>query len=291
MRQFKIAFVFLSIISFLHGCRKSDHPNIPDLIRVPIPLMTKDGGADAIISAQNPGAFSGKFIVDLYFKTGVRPQKFDIVIMKNGNPSNVKLFQENVTSFPATITITGQQLITLFGNISVNDQFDIGADVTIESGEKFEAFPTVGIGYGTNVNTQPGNSLIVRYTAVCKYDAAVFNGNFVVVADQWADYSTGNVVPVTMIDATHFSFQYLPSDPRPIIVTVNPNTNAVSVAKQVYGSGYPPGWTLGDLFVESSPSVENIVAPCDKTVSVLLNHSVASGTFPGGPFKIVLRKQ
>jgi hypothetical protein len=109
-----------------------------------------------------------------------------------------------------------------------------------------------------------------------------------VVTDEWGDYHAGDVVQLTMIDATHFSFKYLADDPIPIIVTVNPTTNAVTVAKQVYGIGYPPGWPYGDISVESVPSVDNFVAPCAGTFSVILKHTVAAGSF--GEYKIVLRK-
>jgi len=81
---------------------------------------------------------------------------------------------------------------------------------------------------------------------------------------------------------------WLAAGALPIVVTVNPITNAVTVPKQVYGSGYPPGWPYGNISVESVPSVENFVAPCAGTFSVILKHTVAAGSF--GENKIVLKK-
>src|SRR6476469_1609203 len=93
--------LFVLVIS----CRKSDNPKLPDLIRVPTPLITKDSGSDATISKDDPTAFQGKFTVDLYFKKDVPPQKMDVVIRKNGEA--VKLFKEGLTTFPTTMAITG----------------------------------------------------------------------------------------------------------------------------------------------------------------------------------------
>jgi len=42
-------------------------------------------------------------------------------------------------------------------------------------------------------------------------------------------------VPVTQIDATHFSFEYAALDAQPIIVEVDPVTNTTSIANQYFG--------------------------------------------------------
>ncbi|MFL5739734.1 MAG: hypothetical protein ACJ75B_05920 [Flavisolibacter sp.] len=285
-----IIFSFLTSVLLLAACRKSDNPKLPELTRFPTPLVTKVAGTDQVISAQNPGSFSGKFTVDVFFKTDAPPQKFDVVVIKNGDKSNVKSLQSNVTSFPTTITVTGTQLATLFGApIVLGDKFDIGVDVTTNQGVKYEAFPVTGVSYASGVSSQPGTSTFVRYEAVCKYDPNQYQGNFIVVSDEWGDYAAGETTTITKIDATHFSFVYKADNPKPIIVTVDPNTNATSVAKQVYGSGYPPGWTFGDISAQSVPSVEDFVAPCQGTFSIVLRHTVAAGSF--GNAKIVMKKE
>lgn len=271
------------------ACRKEDNIKLPELTRFPLPLVVKVAGSDQVISAQDAGAFSGKFSVGLYFLNDVPPKKMDVVIMKNNDKGNVKLFKADVTSFPTELTITGQELATLFNApIVLGDKFDIGVDVTTSSGAKFEAFPAVGNSYASGIAAQPGASTFVRYEAVCQFDPIAYQGAFEVITDEWGDYHAGDIVQLTMIDATHFSFKYLVDDPVPIIVTVNPTTNAVTVAKQVYGIGYPPGWPYGDISVESVPGVENFVAPCAGTFSVVLKHTVAAGSF--GEYKIVLKK-
>ena len=195
-----------------------------------------------------------------------------------------------MTTYPTTINITGQQLTDLFGApIVLGDKFDIGVNITTKDGVSYESFPALGNPYASCVSSQPGESPVVRYEAVCKYNPDVYQGNFVVVEDEWADYGAGEVAVVTKIDATHFSFKYKAADAKPIIVTVDPNTNITSVAKQVYGSGYPPGWPYGDISVQSVTSIDNFVAPCEETFSVVLQHTVGAGSF--GEYKIVMKKQ
>ena len=281
-------YLFLTAALFT-ACKKDENGKLPELTRFPVPLVVKVAGSDQVISAQSPNSFSGKFSVGLYFPNDAPPKKFDVVIIKNNDKTNVKVIKSDVTSFPTEVTVTGTQLASLFNApIVLGDKFDISVDITTYIGTKFEAFPVVGNSYAAGVAAQPGASTFIRYEAVCRYDPAAYQGSFEVVTDEWADYAPGDIVQLTMVDATHFSFQFLAANARPIIVTVNPTTNAVTVPRQVYGSGYPPGWPYGDISAESVPSVENFVAPCAGTFSVILKHTVAAGSF--GEYKIVLKK-
>lgn len=278
-----------SVVVLFTACRKDDNGKLPELTRFPVPLVVKVAGSHQVISALDPNAFSGKFSVGLYFPNDAPPKKFDVVVIKNDDKTNVKVLKTDVTTFPTELTVTGPQLATLFNApIALGDKFDIGVDVTTYTGAKFEAFPVVGNSYAAGVAAQPGASTFVRYEAVCQYEPLAYQGAYEVVTDEWGDYPAGTNVQLTMIDATHFSFKYLAADARPIIVTVNPITNAVSVARQVYGTGYPPGWPYGDISAESVASVDNFVAPCAGTFSVILKHTVAAGSF--GEYKIVLKK-
>lgn len=283
-------FVFSLMAVFLNSCRKEDNPILPDLTRVPTPLILKDASTDQVIDVLDPTAFSGTFTVDLFFDNDAPPEKMDIVVIKNGDKSVVKQV-ETVTTYPTSITITGSQLETLFSEpIALGDFFDIGANIVL-NGRTYHAFPAVGVAHASGVAAQPGASTFIRYGAVCAYDPELYQGNFVVVEDEWlVGYGAGNVVQITKIDDTKFSFEYPADDAEPIIIQVNPADNSVSVAKQVYGSGYGgASWPYGPISVQSSPSVDNFVAPCDGIVSVVLSHTVGAGGF--GAFKIVLQKQ
>ena len=118
----------------------------------------------------------------MYYGTAVTPQKVDIVVIRNDNRTNVKTIKSNVTSFPASIEVTGAQLTTLFDStIKLGDKFEIGADVTTINGQKFEAFPLAGNPYGADTAALPGYRFSIVYVAECQFNTADFNGNYKVL--------------------------------------------------------------------------------------------------------------
>lgn len=290
-----IVFPFLLAATMLFvGCEKNDGATDKNIAidEVPQPSVVINGGSPTI-DLTNLAGFQGKFDVKLLYPNGIKPAKLDVVIRKNNVNTNIKLVQAGVTTYPTTITITAAQVVSLFGGtaIALGDNYDIGVDIYTTSGNKYEAFPVTGAAYGsTGVANQPGFSPTVRYSAVCAYNASIYQGNFRVVTDEWADYAVGDIVVLTQISATQFSFNYLAAGPIPIVVTVNPLTNATSVAKQVYGTdGYPPGWPYGPISCESVASADNFALPCDQSFAVRLKHTVAAGSF--GDATIRLKKQ
>ncbi|MEP7278732.1 MAG: hypothetical protein ABI813_08835 [Bacteroidota bacterium] len=280
------------------GCRKSDNPKLPDFTRVPLPSFVKDAATSVSISATAPNTFDAKFSVDLFFKNDEKPAKFDLVIIKNGDNAGFKVLKADITSFPSTFNITGSQLVTLFGApIVLGDKFDVGADVYTVEGQKYPAFPIVGIGYGANVPTQYGGLFpSLRYEAVCVFTASEYAGNFNVLQDDFDDdFGVGSIVPVTVVSASKLSI-VSPVNGQPIVVDVNTATNITSVASQAYGdykaAGIDPTWTYGNITVVSNnTSKANFVAPCDGVLSLALEYSVSVGSFTGGPFVLKLKKQ
>lgn len=293
MKKQLIFSILLASTLFFVGCDKNDGfvPEDVAIDVVPQPSVVLNGGS-ATIDLTNLAGFQGRFDVKLLYPNDVQPAKLDVVIRKNNVNTNIKLVQAGITTYPTTLTITAAQIVSLFGTaIVLGDNYDIGVDIYTTSGNKYEAFPVTGAAYGsTGVANQPGFSPTVRYSAVCAYNPSIYQGNFRVVADEWADYAVGDIVVVTQINATQFSFNYLAAGPLPIIVTVNPVTNATSVAKQVYGTdGYPPGWPYGPISCESVASTDNFALPCDQSFGVRLKHTVAAGSF--GDATIRLKKQ
>ena len=290
--QTKIIYSFLAALVIFASCRKEDNPVLPDgLQRATIPQFAKDSSADLNISGQDPLSFTGKFTLSQYFTTDQAFKSFDLVVIKNGEPSSVKVLQAGITSIPADFTVTGDQLTTLFdADIEAGDFFDIGADVILTSGQKLEAFPLDGNpNYDPNVFALPGlKPLTIRYAVLCQFDATQYDGDFVVVQDDWQDYQPGDIIPVTMIDETHISFEYAALDAQPIIVEVDPTSNTTSVDNQYFGN-YGAGF--GDFFAESDPgNANNYVAPCQGILSVVLDIS-SDALGPFGPFRIVLQKK
>lgn len=290
-----LSFLLLGIIAFL-GCSKDDGPIQKDVLdhidAVPAITINIDPSGSQSIDLTNLNSFQGKFTVSQYFAGSKPPEKLDIVVRRtSGGVTTVKIFKAGVTSLPASYTVSAADISGLFGTILLGDTYDFSADIYANGGKKYEAFPAVGNGTASGPTAMPGYSAFARYGAICAYNPAIYQGNFVVLQDDWADYSVGAVIQVTQVSATQFSFKYLADNAKPIIVTVNTGNNVTSVAKQVYGDGYGgASWTYGPISCQSvAGSSDNYVAPCDGIFSIKLTHTVAAGSFGDAVFKA--RKQ
>jgi hypothetical protein len=285
-----IIFSFLFAAVFIAGCRKNDNPQVPDLTRVPLPLITLKDGSDTKISGTDPAAFQATFDVDTYYKEGDKPKQYDIVVIKNNDKSNPKVIQAGITTFPTTISITGQDLIDLFGeDIGLGDAFNIGANVITLDGKTYDAFPVGGSTYAPGISNLPGINTSLRFAAPCLFDPAAYTaGDYKVVFDEWNDYipddAAKGTVAVTKIDDTHYSFKYLvTSDAQPIVMVVDPADNSVSVASVVYGA-YGTDFITA-VGVPGGSSVD----PCDVSFTVQLNHTYSGGDL--GNYTIKFMKQ
>jgi hypothetical protein len=204
------AFALGAIIAF-QGCKKDDGA-IPSRVTVDaVPALSSivDPTGSQAIDLLNLASFSGKFKVDLYFPGSTPPAKVDIVVRKNSAAlanTNVKVFKAGVTAIPTIFTVTAAEIATLFGTaIVLGDTYDFAPDIYVGD-KKYEAFPAVGNGSGAGVIAMPLNSEFARFGAICAYDPAIYQGNFVVVSDAFGDFSPGETVVLTKIDNTHFSF-------------------------------------------------------------------------------------
>ncbi len=289
----KLVIYLLMSSFFIAACRKEDNPKLPVLERVPLPQLTIDKTGDATISALAPDAFVGKFSVSMFYPEDVKPSKLDIVVIKNGNAAVVKTIQAGVTSYPTNITLTGTQIKSLFGVSSVlGDSYTIGANITTEGGKFYPAFSTLGETNNGGLSSIAGSTPQITFAAVCQFKMADYGAvgtvvPYTVVTDEWADYSAGQTVPVTIIDATHLSFFYgTDVSVKPIVITINPTDNTTSAASVAYGGyGGPPIFTA----VSVAGSAANAVAPCDLTVGVRLAHTSPLGSY--GSFTIKLKKK
>jgi hypothetical protein len=279
--KYSIILSFLFAAVFITGCRKDDNPKVPDFTKVPIPLLTLDSTSDTKISGLEPEAFRAKFTVDVYFKNGELPKQLDLVVVKNDDAANAKTVLANITSWPVTFEITGQELIDLFGEtISLGDAFEFSTDVTTQNGTKILAFPLAGgIPFAPGIYNMPGSSPLLRFAAPCPFDPEAYKADFFVVRDDWADYEADEDIVVSFIDDTHLSFKYKADAALPIIIEVDPVTNAATVTRQKYGS-----YGGDDYYIESLPGDDSSVDPCITSISLNLRHTLtdpADGNFDG----------
>ena len=293
----------LGAFAFL-GCSKDDGA-IPERVSIAaVPTITTniDATGSQSINLLNLAGFQGKFKIDQYFPGTPPPTKVDVVVRKwsgTANNNNVKVYKAGVTTFPSNFTVTAAEIATLFGvPIALGDNYDFATDIFVGD-RKFEAFPATGNGSGAGLNGQPFFGEFARFAALCAYDSEIYKGNFVVVNDAWADFSPGDVVAFTKISNTQFSFiDPFASNPTPIVVTVNPATNAVTIAKQKIGSSWGPTYSP-DPATYPNPwlSGTGTVAPCSKTITLTMTYGFRFGGVPSaeatfsGTYALSLRAQ
>lgn len=286
-----ITLSLLASLVMMGACKKAGNGNLPDLERVPVPSLKKATGSDAFIVVSSLSSFQGKLIVDNFFKDDIPPQKMDLVAFKNGDKSTLKVVKAGITSFPTTVTLTGPDLQAAFGTIVTCDYFTFGVNMTTQDGKVYEAFPAVGVAYGSGVAGQYGGvQTQIDYSTKVEYDPSVYKGNFVTVSDEFQDFPVGSIVPITQIDATHFSFiQPATVNSIPMIITVDPNTLRLAITKQKIGDKFT--WaSYTNPNAEADPAdALNKVSPCDKTLQLNIKYTVDQGSF--GAYKLVLRKQ
>lgn len=293
-------FIVLGAIVAFSGCKKDDGP-ISDRIKIndiPTITTTVDASGSQAIDLLNLGAFSGKFKMDLYFPGTTPPAKVDIVVRKNGSNANVKVYKAGVTTVPGTFTVTASEISTLFGTpIALGDSYDFAPDIYVGE-RKFEAFPATGAGSGAGLLGMPLYSEFARFAAICAYDPNIYQGDFVVVNDAWADFSPGDVVTFTKVDNTHFSFlDPFVLNPTPIIVTINTANNAVTITKQKIGSSWGPTYSANPAtYPNPWLSGTGSVAPCAKTITLTMTYGYrfagvpsAEATF-NGTYALSLKK-
>ncbi len=278
------------------GCSKDDGavPKRVGIEAVPAISTAIDASGSQSINMLNLAAFAGKFTVSQYFPGTAAPTKVDIVVRKNGSNANVKMYKAGVTTFPTSYTVTAAELVTLFGApIALGDTYDFAPDLYVGD-KKYDAFPAIGLGSGAGLALMPLFSEFARFGAICAYDPLIYQGNFVVVTDGWADYTPGSVI--NLIQASPNSFYFLHKEtvnPKPFLITVNTGNNQAVVARTSLGTAwtyYVGTYTGAFATTTNNAASASFVSPCDKTVTLALTYGVDAGNF-SGVMMLVLRKQ
>lgn len=152
---------------FFVGCKANWVETDPSVGFYKVPAVTTkiNTGSSASIPLETADSFTAGVVIALYFTEGPIPQKVDLIARKNEKTGTaVKVVQAGITTLPSTITVTGAQLKTLFGeDFKVGDIIDLAVDVYTADG-KFEAYPANGRGTATSVSGMPAYSAQARFT-------------------------------------------------------------------------------------------------------------------------------
>lgn len=274
MKNIKFLSPILGVLALIAAsCNPDGKGNLPDLERVPVPLMTLAANSDVLI--QDPAAFKGKFTLDLYFKEDVAPKQIDVVVTRNGDYGTAKVLKAAVTTFPSTIDVTTAQLASLFGldvsKVVPGDYFEIGANIVTQSGLTVPAFSKTGNQFSADISNFPGASLRLKYPVVCPLNLDDFVGEATI---QDPNFIEGNYpVTITREGTNVLVVKGFVQDPASIIkITVDPQTTKVSVpttAATALIFGYH------NLKVSGNGEIN----ACKKSVVLNLAYSVDEGSF------------
>jgi hypothetical protein len=282
----------LGLMIAFAGCKKDDGGVRSSVVIKDVPVVStkiESTGSQAI-DMLNLAGFSGKFKVDIYFPGAKPPDKVDIVVRKNGSNANVKVMKKDVTTLPYSLTVTTADIAALFGvAVALGDTYDFAPDLYVGV-NKYEAFPATGLGNGPGIIAYPLYSDFARFAAICAYDPAIYEGDFLVVSDAFGDFTPGEVVKFTKVSNNSFSFinPYVTS-PLPIIVSINTLNNQATIAKQKVGNAFTWQLAYTNPNMAVSASATSVVAPCSKTITLAIAYTVDQGGF--GTFNLVLRKK
>ena len=281
----------LGLMIAFAGCKKDDGGIRSSVVIKSVPVVStkiESTGSQAI-DLLNLAGFSGKFKVELYFPGATPPDKVDIVVRKNGSNANVKVVKKDVTTLPYSLTVSAADIAALFGvAVALGDTYDFAPDLYVGV-NKYEAFPATGLGNGPGIIAFPLYSDFARFAAICAYDPAIYEGDFVVVSDAFGDFTPGEIVKFTKISNSSFSFinPYVTS-PLPIIVNINTLNNQATITKQKVGNAFVwASYTNPNMAVAASST--SVVAPCSKTITLAVAYTVDQGSF--GTFNLVLKKK
>jgi hypothetical protein len=283
----------LGLMITFAGCKKDDGGVRKSVVIKDVPVVStkiESTGSQAI-DLLNLAGFSGKFKVELYFPGATPPDKVDIVVRKNGSNANVKVIKKDVTTLPYSLTVTSADITALFGvAVALGDTYDFAPDLYVGV-NKYEAFPSTGLGNGPGIIAYPLYSDFARFAAICAYNPAIYEGDFVVVSDAWDDFAPGDIITFTKISNTQFSFLNRNAiNPVPIIVNVNTLNNQVSITKQLIGTQWVYGSAYKDPFMSVAASTSSVVSPCSQTIKLDVVYGYVAGTW-NGTYPLILKKK
>ncbi len=247
MKKIKLILASLAITMLISSCDNDGGDSKLGLQVGAVPNITKIATTDASINLidVNDGV-----PINLGFTVDVAQgdvASMDIIgYYKKGADTYKAVLETGVTTFPATFNISQDDLFDAFtelnsaSDIEVGDKLIITAELTLVNGNEIKIFKDDGTpNYGQDIANSNLYKVSQTYDVSCPFeDASLFDGNYVVVTDDWEDYVAGDVVPVVYNPADGlYKFRILATN-NPFIsnaataymlVTIDPIDSSVTV--------------------------------------------------------------
>jgi len=215
--------------------------------------------------------------------------KVNIYVGTSTDRASWKLIKSVPFSDSATLSVNGAELAKALGvspsDLTPGNAYTFYNEIITKDGRSFSASNTSADFQGQNSYKM---ALTFQGTVFCSFSQSAFNGSFKVVSDGWGDFKAGDLVAVMPgPGATQITIIAYPApqaggtNRKPMVLDVDPATNAVTVKKQIYGD-YPPGDF--NVAAEGTGSVNS----CSGSITLSLTHSEGGAVF--GTYTLILQK-
>jgi len=201
-------------------------------------------------------------------------QKMDVYVMVGNTATKVK----TITLPTDTYEVTLQEVATAL-NVPVNS-FAPGAQIILRNkiidadNQEWSGANTSNISGGLKSGTAYQNLFQdVSVFVTCPFVADDAVGTYTVIRDDWEDVFPGDQLNVVKVNATTIDIVQYPAtaNPIPLRVTVDPNSGAATVTKQLNGQYTYDLYSAGSGFVFS----------CVGYIKVTLNFTYNGGAYNG----------
>jgi hypothetical protein len=286
MRKISLLFIVAAMIGF--SCTKTD-PNNPfssySNFTIGSYLTVAELGNTFLNTTDLPGS-----VVSIKVgSVGAEVAQVKLYVT-NGNASDastwVLLKTVDYTGEGTELSSNGQEIADALGiTPQPGDSYTMIDQLIAKDGRTFDL---------TNISPAiegiPEYNMAFRWTvsAVCPFDAAASAGDYMIIADGWADWSPGDIIPnaieagpgANQLTLHVYPSPYYGTPINPIIIDVDPATGAATVPDVLYG----------DYGYLAACSGSGLVFSCIGKIILTLDHHAPGGS-SYGVYTLEIQKQ
>jgi hypothetical protein len=295
MKKIYFAFIALSLIFIVSGCKKDMPYPIDEVKRGVLIDVSRVAGTDGVLSN---GLTTGDYKVKLL----IPENQGDYSFMKNAQLLAVlqsttgsyssRVIVDDITEFPKEIQIDIADVYSKFGltSPSLGETLYITANVVLKDGSVIPGWSEAA---GFNNRAFSGwevegrlYSYNVRYSVVCPLNLDDFTGTCTVRLDEWWG-DTPYPVEVTKISDTQLSIDGLFDgySSNPLVITIDPVSYSITIPKQVLEP--EPGYWWGSApYTNFALAGAGTIDACSLSISFTATATVDQGSFGSVSFEL-----
>jgi hypothetical protein len=277
-----ISFAVIALSVFLYSCQKDEViQDVASLGKGSYVTLVKNN--NLILDATKLTTSTVSIDVKEY---GEAQDKL-IVYVSKGNANTDRTVWKKLKEYPNAggtynLSVTGAEIAAATGTTPApGDTYTLYNQVVTKDGRTFDLANTF-----PDFANLPNYNMALRWSAVvvCPFIPADAAGTYTITADNW-DGASGETAEVTATanSATiTYAFPYAASPGvNPLVLTIDPATGGVTVAKQVYGS-------YGAGFENFAAEGTGFFFSCTGTIDLSLKHTLGATNY--GTYTLRLKK-